>query len=373
VEPTPINIRLLHVSTARTWRGGEQQIAYLVDELSKRSGLTQHIVCTRGSAMHRFCEEKGMSFSAITKVFSFNLFFAWRIKEICRRHHINLIHLHDPHAHQFGVLAADVFGNRIPMILSRRVDYPVKQGAYSRYKYNHHLIKRIICVSDAVKQVLLQAVSDSSKLIRVYSGIDLDKFSNPAPSGILRKTFQIPDNEYIIGNTGALSEQKDYLTFFDTARNLMDTGVKARFVIVGQGHLFRKLNEYAAEKGLLPHVIFTGFRSDVADVLAEFDLFLSTSIAEGLGTSIADAMACGIPVVATDAGGVREMVISEKTGLLVPVRDSHALTLAVQRLLQNPEYAQKLSRHALLHIQQFSKGKTAANTYDIYQSVLSSP
>ncbi len=370
MEQIPLNIRLLHLSTARTWRGGEQQIAYLAEELSRVKGLTQIIVCARYSAMHLYCREKGLPHRAFTKAFSFNLFFAYQLKRVCRQHQIDLIHLHDPHAHQFGVLASDVFGNSTPMLLSRRVDYPVKSSSYSQYKYNHPQIKRIICVSEAVRQVMSKTITDPTKLVRVYSGIDLGKFSNIATTGLLRKTFHIASDEKIIGNTGALTEQKDYPTFLDTARRLLDEGVKAKFVIIGQGHLLKQLTRYASKLDLLPHVIFTGFRSDVASLLTEFDLFMSTSAAEGLGTSIADAMACGIPVIATDAGGVGEMVLHEQTGLLVPVGDSLSLSKAVQRLLQNPALAKQLSQHALLHIQQFSKANTAQNTLGIYRTVL---
>ncbi|PSJ73445.1 hypothetical protein C7N43_29120 [Sphingobacteriales bacterium UPWRP_1] len=363
---------MLHLSTARTWRGGEQQIAYLFDELSRQPQITQLIVCARNSAMHRYCAQNNLPHVALVKGFSFNLLFACQLKQICSKYHIQLMHLHDPHAHQFAVLSADVFGNRVPCVLSRRVDFAVKNNRYSRYKYNHPVIKKIICVSEAVRQVMLPAITNQQRLVRVYSGIDLTKLENAAAKGILRNQYAINSNEPIIGNTGALTEQKGYFAFLDTARLLTNAGINAKFVIIGKGHLEKKLKMYAEAQQLQDRVIFAGFRTDVTDLLPEFNLFLSTSVAEGLGNSVAEAMACGIPVAATASGGTTELVIHEQTGLLSPVGNSGHLAQNVLRLLQNPALAQQLALNARQHIQQFSKAETARQTLQVYRHVLGS-
>ncbi|OWY16742.1 glycosyltransferase family 1 protein [Sphingobacteriales bacterium UPWRP_1] len=363
-------INLLHLSTARTWRGGEQQIAYLFDELARQPQINQLIVCARNSAMHRYCVQNNLPHVALVKVFSFNLLFAYQLKQICQKHQIHLVHLHDPHAHQFAILSADVFGNPVPCVLSRRVDFAVKNSRYSRYKYNHPIIKKILCVSEAVRQVMLPVIQQPQRLERIYSGIDLHKYENAKAHGLLRKQYSINPDEQIIGNTGALTEQKGYFVFLDTARLIVNAGVKAKFFIIGHGHLEKKLKNYAEAQQLQDRVIFTGFRPDVAALLPEFDLFLSTSVAEGLGTSVADAMACGIPVVATASGGTVELVIPDQTGLLSPVGNSSHLAQNVLRLLQNPALAQQLAGNARLHIQQFSKAETARQTLNVYRQTL---
>lgn len=367
-----MSLRIIHLATARTWRGGEQQVAYLTGELSRHEQVEQCIVCTRHSAMHRYCLEQKLPHVALRKGFSFNLWFAYQLKKIGNQFNASLLHLHDPHAHQFGVLAADIFGNKTPMVLARRVDYPIKNNAYTLYKYNHPLIERIVCVSEAVKQVMLPVVKNPNKLVRIYSGIDLERYRPQKTGGILRSEFNLSPDEIIIGNTGALSPQKDYYTFLNTARQLLDAGVNARFFIIGQGEQEKDLKRYANEKGLSGKVIFTGFRTDVPDILPDFDLFLSTSGAEGLGTSVAAAMACGIPVVATQSGGVTEMVVHQKTGLVAPVGNSALLAQLVLSLLHQPQLATQLSRAGVEHIQQFSKQNTAQHTYRLYREILSS-
>ena len=94
----------MHISTARTWRGGEQQIAYLINELRQLPNLNQQVICTRGSAMHHYCKKQGIDHIAQTKAFTFNPFFAHKIKQVCKQNHIDIIHAHDPHRRDCGTI-----------------------------------------------------------------------------------------------------------------------------------------------------------------------------------------------------------------------------------------------------------------------------
>lgn len=358
------SISVLHVATARSWRGGEQQLAYLTSELVKKK-IRQYVLCTVGSPMEIYCQENGIPFFTSPKRSSVDISYAKKIKDICKSNAISLVHAHDSHAHTFSVIAA-LFGNKSNIIVSRRVDFEISPGPFSKYKYNHPSVKRILCVSEKIKQVIAGAVSDPSKLVTVHSGIDFSRFVNKKNTHRLHREFNLPEKARIIGNVAALAPHKDYGTFIKTAALLKDPLPDTYFVIIGEGDERNKIEKLIKENDLNDRIILTGFRTDIADILPELDLLLITSETEGLGTAILDAFACKIPVVATAAGGIPEIVIHEKTGLLAAVGDAVALASQVLRLLNNPDLKKNMVEGASVHLNDFTKETTATKTVAEY-------
>src|SRR5690606_19919072 len=173
--------------------------------------------------------------------------------------------------------------------------------------------------------------------ITIHSGIDLKKFSFLGKHDFFRNQYKIPHISPIIGNTSALADHKDYFTFINTAEILIKQNDNLRFLIIGDGNLRDEIREYVESKKLHNHIIFTGFVTNLAETLHEIDIFLMTSKTEGLGTSILDAFASKVPVVATNAGGIPELVKHEETGLIATVKDHEKLAENVNQILNEPE------------------------------------
>ena len=359
---------LLHLSSALSWRGGEQQLAYLVEELSAK-GLQQHVLCARGSALAAYCHERRWEHSTYRKGFSVNPLAARAVARICRSIGADLVHVHDSHAHTFACLAASLFGNRIPIVLSRRVDFSIGGNALSRWKYDHPQVKKILCVSEAIRQIVLPAIRRPERLAVVHSGIDPERFRYGA-SGILRKQYQLHADRPIIANVAAIAPHKDYFTFVDTVEILVNKGHRASFLIIGgDGGEENSIRAYIREKGLVDQIVLTGFRNDIPRILPEIDLLLFTSKTEGLGTTVLDAFACGVPVVATAAGGIPEMVEEGVSGLLAPVGDTPQLAAQVERLLSEPSLRERLLAGAHKRLALFTKEAMAARTLEIYRQL----
>jgi len=359
--------RVLQVATALSWRGGEQQAAYLIEEL--KEDVEIFVLCSETSKMESFCKENGITYFTQAKRGGFDLFYAKRLKKICTENKIDLVHVHDAHAHTFSILAASVFGNETPIILSRRVDFPIKKNVFSYYKYNHSNIKKILCVSDTIKRITAAGIKDASKLATVYSGIDLNKFATS--SGVLRKELGMKEGAFLIGNTSALADHKDYFTFIDVAEKIIQKHDHCHFVVMGDGQMKEEIQAYAQSKKLKNQFTFTGFRNDIPKVLADLDLFLITSKTEGLGTSILDAFACNVPVVGAAGGGITELIENEKTGLLCEVKNAEQITVAVERMISEPAVREKCAEGARKKVQLFSKEETAKNTLQHYLNLLS--
>ena len=172
----------------------------------------------------------------------------------------------------------------------------------------------------------------------VHEGIDLGRVE-AAPPANLHEELWLPHQAPIVGNVAALVPHKGQRHLIEAAALVLPQVPDARFVIAGEGELRPALERQIKEHHLEKHVLLAGFRPDVLSVHKAFDIFVMSSVTEGLGTSLLDAMACGKPIVATTAGGIPEVVVDGETGFLVPPRDHEAMAAAIVRLLKDERAA----------------------------------
>lgn len=363
-------IKVLHLSSEKSWRGGEQQIAYLIGELTQL-GVENFVALKKNSAFEKYCIQKGIPHYSLPFNNSLDIRTAFSIKAICRKNNIGLIHLHSSKSHGIGVLAWSL-GNRTNMVLSRRVDFFPKNNWFTRWKYNHPAIKKILCVSNQICGIMKGYVSDPEKCITIHSGVDTGKPRQQQDHNLLRSEFKIPDQAILIGNTSALEGHKDYFTFIDTIAALRKKELPVKGVIIGTGSLEHPLKTYSKAKALEDCIIFAGFRNNIDRLLPGLDIFLMTSKEEGLGTSVLDAFQSEVPVIATKAGGIPEMVIHGQTGLLAPIGNATLLAGAVETLVSDVRLRNALIRNAKLKVSEFSKELTARKTLQVYEGVVTS-
>ena len=359
-------MNIAHISTATTWRGGEQQIAYLYKELQSH-GINQVIMCVEGSELEAYAAKHRWNCATAYKGGGFSYLFAKQIAFVCKQQHIDLLHIHDSHAHNNALLAQYLFGVKLPMVLSRRVVFKVGGNPFSKWKYNHPSIKSILCVSEAVREVMSNVVNDATRLSVIYEAVDVSKIS--APDGRLRREFNIASDAKLIGNVAALTPEKDLVTFLKTVSRLKGKA-NAKYVIVGEGNERTNIEATIKQMGLGSDVILTGFRNDAKTLLAEFDILMMTSVQEGLGTTILDAFLCGVPVVSTAAGGIPEIVRHEETGLLVKLKDDEGLAENVLKLLGDEDLKNKIIAGGLRKVQEHSTVIMAEKTLAVYKDIL---
>ena len=357
-------MKVLHLSSESSWRGGEQQIIYLVEE-TRKLDINSIVGCRTGSVVGTYCSKNGIPFISLPFKSAYHLPTAFKIIKFCKKEGVDLIQTHSSKSHTMAVIAG-LFGLKIPQILTRRVDFPIKSNWFSRFKYNYWKIERIICISETIHQMTRVGIKDKSKLITIHSGVDMGKFQPFFDSNWLRDTYQIDPEKIIVGNTSAISHQKDYFTFVKVAQKLIDKERNVHFFIVGDGSYREVIEDYVKEKGMEARITFTGFVDNIVEVLPSLDIFLFTSKTEGLGTSVLDAMAAQVPIIATAAGGVSEMVNHESNGLLYPVGDVEGLADGVNRFLDNRELANSMAMNAKETVTNFSKEKTAKRTIEVY-------
>lgn len=314
--------------------------------------------------MAKWCKENNIPYFTYRKLFSINPVVGMHIRWICQRLKISHVHVHDSHSHTFAVLAASLFGNRVPIIIHRRVDFPIGQSKLSLWKYNHKKVGAIICVSNFVRELIIPKLKNPDLAKVVHDGVDLKKNKK------VKHSKKSAHAKLRIGNVAAIAPHKDYFTFVRTAENLLNDDLDAHFLIIGgDGGEEVAVRNLIAERGLSEDIEMMGFRKDVLKLLSNLDLLLFTSKTEGLGSTLLDAMCLGVPIVATEAGGIPEIIDHEKTGLLAPVGDAEKLAAQVQRILNDNELRKDILSNSKKKVIGFSKKNMAKETLKIYQEI----
>src|SRR5512139_3178851 len=343
-EPTKPGV--LHIDSERTWRGGQQQAAWLIEGLLAR-GWPTALVCPRGAVLAERGRARGWPVHTLAMHGELDIAAGRRIAAAARGAGLAMLHAHSSHALALG-LWARLFDRRLRLVASRRVDFPVGGHFLSRLKYSTGALDRIVCISAAIRDQLAADGVPPGKLVVIPSGVDTRRFAGVRPPPGFRRSLGIPNGHLVIGTVAALADHKDYPNLLRAARIVLERAPDVTFVAVGDGPLHAPLVSLARELGLGRRFLFLGFREDVGSFLKMFDIFVLASKTEGMGTSVLDAQAVGLPVAACRAGGIPEIVADRETGLLVPPGNPRALAAALLELARNPGLRTTLGARAAL-------------------------
>ncbi len=277
---------------------------------------------------------------------------AYRLATLLRQERVDVLHAHQYTPFFYGLsarLLGDPLGRRPPVLLTEHgrhhPDYPRRK----RMLVNRLLIERrdrVVAVGGAVRQALVHNEGIPERRVQViYNGVDLTPFAQAVPErAALRRSLGLPADEFVIIQVARLDYLKDHATAVRTMDRLVRALPSARLLIVGEGPERQAIAELVRQRGLERHVEFLGLRRDVSLLLQASDAFLLTSISEGIPLTIIEAMAAALPVVATQVGGVGEIVENGRTGLLAPSGDDDTLARHLLALAANPEKRQELGK-----------------------------
>ncbi|PVW14588.1 glycosyltransferase family 4 protein [Marixanthomonas spongiae] len=360
-------MRLIQVTASQVWRGHEQKIIYLYEAFRDLGYVEdQWIVCPKESEVYEMASQKNMQVIGLDFNGEYDLKFAKSLKNISEEKNADVVFIHNSQSHTLAVLASLFYGMKAPMALCRTLIKRVDTNFFRKWKYNYKGIKKIICVSHPVVEVLKYAVKDHSRLSVVGSVTDVAKFPKQEKTGLLHQEFNIPEDYKIIGNIAEFTGFKDHYTWVDTVEILVkEKKLKAKFILVGKGKLEAEIRQYVADKGLTDDIIFAGFRKDVPQILPEFDLFLFTSNNEPTGGVLLESYACKVPIVAANAGGIPEVIVENETGLLAEVGNPQSFAEKTMQLLNDTALQEKFKENGYQYLlDNFTKDVIAKKMYD---------
>ena len=268
-----------------------------------------------------------------------------KIKKIIRDKNIDILHSHQPRLDLFGAIACKLTGK--PMIFTRHLaisESPIssfKKFAFMSFdKFTLASAKKMVCASKSIADDLeVNEKADRRKIEIIYAGLDLLVYDREIKKGSIRREFSIPSDAPLIGMLGRINAQKSHQYFLMAASEVLKEEPHARFLIVGDGPLRAAQEKLAKSLGIEPSVIFTGFRTDIPQIMGDLDISALSSLTEALAIVKMEAMAMGKPVVSFDVGGVSELVINGKTGFLILPKDWKSFAQAIIGLIRDKQKA----------------------------------
>jgi len=356
-------MKILHLETGRHLYGGPAQVLYLMRGLAERDAENV-LVCPPGSDLARLARSSARVIEVPCQG-DLDLGLSWRMLKCLRRERPALVHVHSRRgADWWGGLAASRAG--FPAVLSRRVDSAESRLSALKYRY----YRRVIAISRSVREQLLDAGVPARKIELVSSAVEAGDHQAERDRGWLQSELGIPRDALLLGIVAQLIPRKGHLDLFKAMQQMEDSS--AWLLVLGQGELRAALQRQVDDMGLANRVRFAGFREDVPRILPCLDVLVHPAYREGLGVSVLEAAAAGLPIVATNAGGLTDLVVHQKTGLLVEPGQPAALAEAIERIAGDSELAFRLGDQARrLVLDEFSVDAMVEATLGVYARVLS--
>lgn len=277
----------------------------------------------------------------------YSLFF--KLQQLIRKLNIDILHTHNSGQWFYGVGASLFFLFKLKIIHTQHSILEKNQAKqllllklFSLRTY------KVVCVGEYVRKYLktVARISDS-KLCLIYNGVNFINNSLNENKSILKASIGIPNYMKVIGIVARLVLVKNHKALLLAFRTIVNTNKNLVLLIVGDGELFKELNDFVCRLNIKDNVIFLGNRRDVLELMKIMDIFVLCSLSEGLSLTLLEAASIGLPIIATDVGGNKEIVVNNQTGLLVPA-DNHAIL--AERLLylfKNPSIAKTLGYNAI--------------------------
>jgi glycosyltransferase involved in cell wall biosynthesis len=356
--------RVVHVDTEHAWGGGQRQVHALAVGLQER-GLRSWAAVRPRTDLAVALTRDGVSVLGIAPRWEWDPVAALRLRALLRRVGADVVHAHAAHAVATAALASH--GTTTQLLVSRRVALPLRRNPLSRWKYGRSA--RFLAVSERVRTVLCAGGVAPQRVAVVRSGIDLRRPPRRAEPGTLRELGVEPGHRLVVMVSSLIPPHKDPDTFLAAIAAARGCGADVHALLVGGGPLEERARRTRRRLGLENVVTIPGFRRDAVELLAAADVAVLSSREEGLGTTLLDAMAAGVPVVATAAGGVAEIVRDGLDGLLTPVGDGAALGAAIARVLGDRALRNRLVAAGLQRVRQFTIERTVDETLAVYRAL----
>ena len=346
--------------------GGETQVLGLTLALAA-GGHRAELICDPAGRLWERAIAAGIKCHPIRIRNAIDLAAGVKLRAILKRERYDVVHFHTSRAHSMAPLARG-FGSTL--VVTRRMDYRPNR-VFAPYLYNR-AVDGVVAISGGVADSLAASGVERERITVVHSGVDCDRFRAPTSQerADARGALKIADTEFVISAVGALEQRKGHRYLIAAIGAIAASG-KFRCFIVGQGLIGRVLQDEIAVIRSLDRIKLLGRVDDVRELLWASDAFAMPSLKEGLGVAALEAMASALPVIASDVGGLREVVEDGRTGIIVPPANPEKIASAIRRLAESPELRSQMSAAARSRVvENYSMEQMAARTLALYRECL---
>lgn len=356
---SPSILTIAHIDTGKDFRGGQDLLLSLARGLKQR-GHRQLIVCPKGSPLAQRAADEAQETMRLGSIRT--------LRERLRDHRFDIVHAHDGKAQTISFRAS--VGLPVRRVASRLVAFTPRHPLIHRWKYSL-TCHGVIALSQSVRQVLITAGVPDSQIEVIVPGIEMPKeLPGPDMRAAARGRWGCSSDEFLIGHAAAFTYEKGQDVALQAALLLAPRFSKARMLLVGDGPERSQPNIIELARQASGIAQLPGFVDDLTEFYAALDLFIMPSRSEAWGLTALRAMAYGVPVVASDVGGLPEVVEHGKSGWLVPPESPEALADAIEDAASDPARLCELGRNARVRAAQFSIQRTVERTEQFYLRLL---
>jgi len=377
-----VRYNILFVIDNLTFGGGERVFSQVIRGLNKeRFGV--FVASSPGGKFEKKLTEVGMKIEPIDMTSRYNLGTISQLKRIIKTKDVQIVHSQGARADFFARIAARIANAPITIssmaMLVEGYDVGIlRKNLYVLIdRWTERWVDKFIVLSEALRQALIERHKiPEEKVVKIYNGIELDEY-NPGLKEArsekleVRRGLRLENDVPVIGAIGRLVWQKGFEYLIRAIPKVTEVFPETRFLIVGEGPLKDKLKVKGEKLKVADSIIFTGFRSDIKQILTSIDLLVMPSLLEGLPMALLEGMAMAKPIVATKIEGITEVLEDGKTGLLVPPKNTDALAGAIIQILNNKTKSNLLGQNARKMVEEkFSVEKMVEQIEWLYEGLL---
>ena len=337
---------------------------------------------SHNNAMETEFKNIGIPLIVLKKNTGIDLTLPFKLRTLCKKLEIDIMHTHNATAWLYGVLSC--FGKRFPAIVHTQHTVLEKEEAFKSRKNKHLALlwtmkllsvrtARIVSIAEHITRYLItKAKIKPNKIALIYNGIDLQRYRAETGASRKRAELGLHDNSFVIGIVARLIAKKGHKILLAAFKQIKPQLPLGKLIIVGDGVLRTELEDYCQRLNIRDDVLFLGNRNDIPGILRVMNVFVLSSYkdAEGLPMCILEAMAFGVPVIATDSGGTNEIVLNGKTGILIEPDNANALAGAILKVSSEKELVEKMVSAGTKRVRDiFSLEDMAAKYSQLYQKV----
>ncbi|MGN2272022.1 glycosyltransferase [Priestia megaterium] len=367
---------IMHIINSFSLAGAEK----LVFDIAKNINIEEYeiFICAIGSSTNKLIEEKikeellaiGVTtFCLEKKPESGRIVTLSKLVKIIKQNNIDIVHTHCPSPDMYGRIAAKVSGVKkiYTTIHNTAGYYPLMEKTIGKFTNVY------IAISEQVKNYMIENLNISShKIVVVKNGIDIQKYTQiQIDVDYYKKNLGILPQDVVITTIGRVTEQKGHKYLIKAIKKVKERYTDIKVLVVGDKgldkNLYEELQHMVLKDNLENNILFLGNRQDIAEILKVSDMFVFPSIHEGFALVTLEAMASATPIIATDVGSIREIVVPDKNGLIVPPKDAQALAEKIIFLMENVDLSKSIATNGKNDVtEQFSIYQTTKKLEELY-------
>ena len=363
-------MNILHIGHSKGWRGGENQVRLLIEGLVQNFPESRNFIAyPKGAQIIQRLEPSVRAVLTFSSTRILGLSALCKLIDFCRLNNINVLHAHSAKAHSLAYFAKFFLPN-IKVVVHRRVENSIKTSYLTRKKYLSKNIDAWFAISDKTYEILENYGIPSNRIFLVKDGIPDQNYNfsgkKSAKNSLIRK-YDWNDEDLLIGFVSALDRQKNPSLFIEMVAQLRSKGIRCNAVIAGTGKQEAILNDEIIANGLSENIKLLGFIESVQDVFQGLDVFVLPSRKEGLGTVLLEAALAKCAIVASDVGGIGEVIKHKQTGFLASSDVVSTFVDSVEYIVKNQDHVEVIKKNAIQHVElNFNLQSVVDKTYDTY-------